>query len=397
MHSRKSSTCRLAGFAKSMMRAMRGGACRSCIARLHRHMEDFFFQLGLFVTDHSVAVIVVTLSIALPLSSGVLWLSPEDRYDHLWATPGSKVASANRAVARYFGTAASPAKVIVTSRGENGNILTKAALRDVLALHEALLPVLRPALKHSCRPLADVSPGDLGNRTFTTSLDLRGCASVHTVMGAFEYSAEKLEKASSPVDAIQKEYRSEENARMPLAALLSGAEIPTRANITSSPALRLLYDVDPAYQADFDFDKRFVEAVHVFSKRSEKHVEAFALGPSSLDRETERSLRADMWLVALSGSFLIVFSMVNAGRAACVDPVRSRAGVALCGILNVTLAVGASIGLVTYCGVLFSPMQVRGREDNALCLFVCVCLSLLLLLLAGPVVVIVIVVWCCCC
>ena len=333
----------------------------------HRRMEAAFFSLGCFVTDHSVVVLIVSLVLAVGLSSGISRIKPEDRYERLWSTPGSAVDSANAAYAKYFATSSHPAQIIVTSKngvgdGDGGNVLTGEILLETLRLHENVLLKLSDGLRDQCQPL-DVflrrtKVAERSSLLQNQSLDVTECANIAGVLSTFRYRADDIRSAWSNIsDAILHFYTRGNLRRQPLAQFVGEVGIPAGNRLKTSPAIRLLYSIDGALGSDFNFDKEFVDAVEAFSSTS-RLISATCLGPASLDRETERSLSSDFWLVSICAAILIIFSVLNTGSVILCDPVHSRTLIGLCGMLNVALALGASIGLATYCGVIFSAIQV---------------------------------------
>eukprot|EP00117_Sycon_ciliatum_P023871 scpid9671/ scgid20192/ Niemann-Pick C1 protein len=343
----------------------------SALRAAHRWMDGAFYQLGCFASDHSLLVLSVSFIVALALSTGLLKLKPEDRYDKLWATPGSEVDSANAAFAKYFSTPSQPAQVIVTSahhgvhataEHDRDNVLNEAILLETLRLHETVLLVLGDGLRGACQPvdnfLASAQEASRQEYLKVQSLDVSDCPNVNGVLSAFGYNSETIRRNANNISGTILQYFSPSvRPRHPAALYVGNVQVPADDLLRTSPAFRLVYTVDAKFVEDFALDKLFVDTVEEFSSNSVL-ISAKALGPASLDRETERSLSSDFWLVGISGSVLVLFSVLNAGNMICCDPLRSRTLVALCGMLNVALALGASIGLVTYCGVMFSAIQV---------------------------------------
>lgn len=330
-----------------------------CGARLARRIDGgtqrFFYRLGWAVGGHPWRTIALGLLIGVACSLGALQKETESRGSVVWTPTSSDINERSAEVQDAFGKSPRTSSLYIRTRPAGGNVLTAAALGQVVAVAS----IVRTTV-------VDASYQNGPSRSWTWS-DLcyrrNGLCSLSSVADPFDYNTTRIDAAAAAPGGIPAHLASLQAAGqlrdvfgspLILDAVLGDVTKDGSGNVQTAAWLRLQFRVDNrAYKAekggnDEDppataFETAVLDKIgRDAGSQSFTEIAVLPYVPAGDSEERSTSIRGDLAFVSSSIMLILVYLVVNLGNCSRVG---SRVALSCCAGICVYLAVAISTGL----------------------------------------------------
>ncbi|XP_038057590.1 patched domain-containing protein 3-like [Patiria miniata] len=307
-----------------------------------------FFNHGGFIARHPIPFLLVPLLVAGALGAGMVFLTEEQSVENLFTPENGQAKTDRNTVETLFAehgdndtlvsrlTRLGRAGSVIIRHKDGQNILTQAAMDDILDLHEQIMTT---SIKHE-------------NKNYTFSdlcVKWNGVCNENPILAAYDYNSSKVPSTTltfplytSPADNTVTYFLGGGLAGV---TFVSGSQ----DDVLSAEVIKLSYflryeDSVEDHQSAL-WEEQFLEVA-----------EAFTSSVITVTREVSSTLESELDKASSSvvKDFSITFTIViTFSICSCVmlDWVRSKPWLAACGVLSAGLAVLSSFGLMSYIGV----------------------------------------------
>ncbi|XP_038057176.1 patched domain-containing protein 3-like [Patiria miniata] len=332
-----------------------------CIEKV---IKLFFFNYGGFIARHPIPFLLVPPLLAGALGAGMMFLTTENSLENLY-TPDNGQAKADRnTVDTLFGEHGDNDTLVshlsnicregsVIIRHKDGqNILTQAAIDDILDLHEQIMNI-RITLANQEYRFTDLC------------VKLDGVCNENPILAAYDYNSSKVPSTTLTFPLYTSP--TVNTVTYFLGGGLGGVTFVTGSqdDVLSAEAIRLSYflryEDSVEDQRSALWEEQFLEVA-----------EAFTSSVITVTREVSSSIETELddtssgGLKDITVTFTIILITFSVCSCVMLDWVRSKPWLASCGVLSAGLAVLSAFGLMSYIGVPYinvvgsSPILIVG-------------------------------------
>ncbi|XP_038057131.1 patched domain-containing protein 3-like [Patiria miniata] len=316
-----------------------------CIEKIIRL---FFFNYGGFIARHPIPFLLVPPLLAGALGAGMVFLTNENNLENLYTPENGQAKTDRNTVDTLFAKHGDNDTLVshllnigregsVTIRHKDGqNILTQAAMDDILDLHEQIMNI-RITLDNQEYRFTDLC------------VKWDGVCNENAILAAYDYNSSKVPSTTLTFPL----YTSSADNAVPyfLGGGLGGVTFVSGSqdDVLSAEVIQLSYflryEDSVENQRSALWEETFLEVA-----------EAFTSSVITVTREVSNSIETELD-DASSGvikDFTVTFTiLITFSVCSCVmlDWVRSKPWLASCGVLSAGLAVLSTFGLMSYIGV----------------------------------------------
>jgi Niemann-Pick C1 protein len=352
----------------------------SCVESVGNKIESaigsFFSAVGLKIATIPRKTILFSILLCGICGAGFARWSTENRPDKLWVPQQTLAEAEGNMFTNYYARTSRFNDIIVRSSTDNGNILSKSSLIDVMSMHLEI--------ENNESEYEDTTAGTKTTYTFvdlcTTIYGGNSCADgpstgnpvcnclVNSILKLWNYDLQTLENDSDVLATINSSSLYEKEDLQ--AALGKPIFDSTTGDLLSAEAFRLSYltkdrsgivadggdentDADPINEAweEAVFLKVLQESVP--EKYTSLSVDYFA-GRSFSD-EFGNAITGDLLLVQIS--YVIVFLFLGATLGNIIPGPGSRWTMSLAALVTVGLSLGAGFGISSAIGLFYGPVH----------------------------------------
>ena len=331
-------------------------------------LSAYFQRWGRFVARRPWAVLVASVVMALVFAVGILRMQVETESIHIWSIR-ERGYKAYEYMSECCQTGESSGMVVYCKRTDGGNILSSAAIVELIKIHQWTVSGLKAAMPDGTTGTFDDVCVKLPLETVCESMKTSS-----SLLGIWSFDTSLVPQSDAAVLAQVEHMHNnvmtvEQFAGEPVLVPRPGGG----ETVVSSAAIRLLYGVvkddDGKYIA---FEKAW-NGIEGIAQVDGKGVAAVAdpavltcehYSIAAIDLEVGRNVTKDIPLFVIAFMLVVAFLSLSLGGTRSVfgswvhvpDAVRGRFTLAWMAILQVAFAVIAGFGFAALCGAVFNSV-----------------------------------------
>lgn len=313
----------------------------ACMGRVHHLLEETFDKVGRWAGVWPFTSVALTLFFSLICSSGMIFLSTSGDYEKLWYPDDTKAWSDKQFQEKHFGKENRTELAIwVAARVDEGGIVDKSALLDMLDLHE----LFQNSSEYS----------QFCSRKFTG-----GPCEVQSVLSVWNYSRSAIEGDDDIKGTLSQEVLLDVYGEyISLDAVLANRVYNDEGVMQSAEAARNIYYMlgTASLKNDivsWELDRYLEDCQDAALEPHWKTLSCFAA--SSYQQESDRAIAEDTVIVSFSMLVMIIYVTVVLGQC---HPIDSKVVLGLSIILTVGLSLAVAFGITSYFNVPFTTLSM---------------------------------------